>query len=159
MESTGWKLGWSAGGAWWKGAPSCPGEQGLFRASSAAFPLFQGLSVPLLQHALPPLAPPSAWKGCLSSPSLADYPPLFQFPTHPATPSHHVLCFFTSLSTAVMKNYLLNTPNSIPRDAISNSIKQVAQSNRALVFSDIKGPEISGHCAWSADHQPQDVSL
>ena len=73
-----------------------------------------------------------------------------------------MLCFFKSLSTAVLKNYLLTISHLHPQrllSAVSKGIKQVAQTNGDLFFSDIKGLEVSGCCAWLADPQRQDLGL
>lgn len=58
-------------------------------------------------------APPSTWNGCLFLlPNLTVCPP-----THPVIPSHWMLCFCTSLSTAVRKNYLI-APTSTPGECL-----------------------------------------
>lgn len=122
-----------------EGAPSCFGEQA--RPCLSFWPLLL-LSLSWAfqspRHTMHFLSEDS----CGSSPLCLLY--LQASPNSPVIPSHHMLCFFKSLSTAVLKNYLLIISHLHPQrllSAVSKGIKQVAQtSGGGLFFSDIKGP-------------------
>lgn len=120
-----------------EGAPSCFGEQARPCLSFWALLLLSlSWAFQSPRHTVHFLSEDS----CGSSPLCLLY--LQSSPNSPVIPSHHMLCFFKSLSTAVLKNYLLIISHLHPQrllSAVSKGIKRVAQTRGGFVLLRCKG--------------------